>query len=296
MNTKKKQIIDAAHQLFIEKGFALTSIQDILDHAQIAKGTFYNHFDSKNECLLAILEFVKQEIDQKRRELAKGKENNNEDVFIDQLAVRMNMNRQHHLLAVFETVSFSDDMGLKAFMKEQHIGELKWITKRLSDIYPPDAKRYTLDHAVILVSIIHHVIQVWKLGSSKKVQTEKVIQYALSRVKAIIQEQMQSEEVFFPENWLDQATDSYAMDVSEIKSKAFAQLKDLAEKIDHKETKKANYIQFLLMELEADKPRAFLLESVLMSLEHGFNHSEYEHEVRTVSKLIWALINHIDEG
>lgn len=294
MNAKKKQIIDAAHQLFIEKGFASTSIQDILNKAQIAKGTFYNYFNSKNECLHAILEFVQEEVEQKRRELAQGKENNDEKVFVDQMAVQMNMKRQHHLLVVFESVSFSDDTELKAFMKEQHNKELRWITKRLGDIYPPTAKRYTLDHAVMMVGIVHHIMHVWKLGSTTEIETEKIIRYALSRVKAMIKEQLQSKEVFFPENWLTQATDCVTLDVSEMKRKALEQLKSLAEVIGHEETKKKDYIHFILNELQSDNPRTFLLESILLSLEHAFEDSTNDYEVRSISKMVWGIIDHLD--
>ncbi|WP_442956966.1 TetR/AcrR family transcriptional regulator [Planococcus sp. MB-3u-03] len=44
----KQQIINAAHRLFIQKGYNASSIQDILDEAGISKGTFYNYFTSKS--------------------------------------------------------------------------------------------------------------------------------------------------------------------------------------------------------------------------------------------------------
>ena len=56
MKKRKRQIIQAARTLFIEKGFVNTSILDIIAAANISKGTFYNHFSSKNECLIAIIE------------------------------------------------------------------------------------------------------------------------------------------------------------------------------------------------------------------------------------------------
>ncbi|MDY0395878.1 TetR/AcrR family transcriptional regulator [Virgibacillus halophilus] len=67
MNEKKKRVIDVALELFIEKGFAQTSIQDIIQAAEISKGTFYNYFPSKNECLIAILAYVDREGDQKKK-------------------------------------------------------------------------------------------------------------------------------------------------------------------------------------------------------------------------------------
>ena len=54
MNDRKQHVINKAHQLFIDKGFQATSIQDILDYSGISKGTFYNYFSSKNELLIAI--------------------------------------------------------------------------------------------------------------------------------------------------------------------------------------------------------------------------------------------------
>ena len=42
MNDRKLHVVNMAHQLFIEKGFQATSIQDILDYSGISKGTFYN--------------------------------------------------------------------------------------------------------------------------------------------------------------------------------------------------------------------------------------------------------------
>ncbi|WP_269759561.1 TetR/AcrR family transcriptional regulator [Variovorax sp. E3] len=47
--------MDAAERLFVEKGIAATSIDDIAAGAQVAKGTFYLYFPSK-EALLGALQ------------------------------------------------------------------------------------------------------------------------------------------------------------------------------------------------------------------------------------------------
>lgn len=44
---KEKNIIEASYCLFIDKGINNTSIQDIVDKAGIAKGTFYLYFKDK---------------------------------------------------------------------------------------------------------------------------------------------------------------------------------------------------------------------------------------------------------
>jgi len=53
--TRAPALMDAAERLFVEKGIAATSIDDIAAGAQVAKGTFYLYFPSK-EALLGALQ------------------------------------------------------------------------------------------------------------------------------------------------------------------------------------------------------------------------------------------------
>jgi len=49
-------IIDAAHKVFLQKGFSGTSMRDIADAAGIALGGLYNYFDSKEKIFGAVLD------------------------------------------------------------------------------------------------------------------------------------------------------------------------------------------------------------------------------------------------
>jgi AcrR family transcriptional regulator len=46
---KKNKLLNASISLFLEKGFNNTTIQDIVDKAELAKGTFYLYFHDKYE-------------------------------------------------------------------------------------------------------------------------------------------------------------------------------------------------------------------------------------------------------
>ena len=46
---KERRLLDTAFKLFTEKGVKDTSIQDIVDNANVAKGTFYLYFKDKYE-------------------------------------------------------------------------------------------------------------------------------------------------------------------------------------------------------------------------------------------------------
>ena len=50
----RQAIIDSALALFGEKGYAVTSVQEITEAAGVTKGAFYHHFESKEELLRLI--------------------------------------------------------------------------------------------------------------------------------------------------------------------------------------------------------------------------------------------------
>ena len=52
---RRREILIAARELFIKKGYEQTSVNDILKIVNIAKGTFYYYFNSKAEVLEAII-------------------------------------------------------------------------------------------------------------------------------------------------------------------------------------------------------------------------------------------------
>ena len=47
----RRRLLNAARELFAEKGIDLTTIDDITERADVGKGTFYNHFIDKNEII-----------------------------------------------------------------------------------------------------------------------------------------------------------------------------------------------------------------------------------------------------
>jgi len=53
-NATKELIYTSALELFLEKGYDQTTIEEITQKADVAKGTFFNHFPSKNAILFYI--------------------------------------------------------------------------------------------------------------------------------------------------------------------------------------------------------------------------------------------------
>src|ERR1700745_1348074 len=49
----RERLFGAALKLFAQKGFVETTVEDITNVADVGKGTFFNHFPSKDHILLA---------------------------------------------------------------------------------------------------------------------------------------------------------------------------------------------------------------------------------------------------
>lgn len=70
---RKREIIGAARDLFREKGHENLTMQELMDKLNIAKGTIYHHFGSKNDLLEAVVEDLIDEELQRKKELIESR-------------------------------------------------------------------------------------------------------------------------------------------------------------------------------------------------------------------------------
>ena len=54
----RKSVFRAFTELLDEKGYSATTIQDIIDRADIGRSTFYSHFETKEDLLKAMCEDI----------------------------------------------------------------------------------------------------------------------------------------------------------------------------------------------------------------------------------------------
>lgn len=69
---RRAQIMDAAQQLFLAKGYEATTVEDVLAAVGIAKGTLYHHFRSKEAILEGIVARTCQEVAERAAQAAKS--------------------------------------------------------------------------------------------------------------------------------------------------------------------------------------------------------------------------------
>lgn len=57
-NERKQELLKIAYNMFLMKGYDNTSIDDIINEAKIAKGTYYYYFESKEETLEELINMM----------------------------------------------------------------------------------------------------------------------------------------------------------------------------------------------------------------------------------------------
>lgn len=57
-NERKQDLLKIAYNMFLNKGYDNTSIDDIINEAKIAKGTYYYYFKSKEETLEEVINMM----------------------------------------------------------------------------------------------------------------------------------------------------------------------------------------------------------------------------------------------
>ena len=55
---RKKELLKIAYDMFLTQGYENTSVDEIIEKAQIAKGTYYYHFQSKEQMLEEVIDMM----------------------------------------------------------------------------------------------------------------------------------------------------------------------------------------------------------------------------------------------
>ena len=290
MTDRKKHVLLTAKELFIDKGFQATSIQDILEAAQISKGTFYNYFSSKNECLMAILRDAYYTSYLSRNELAIGKDLADPILLSEQIEIRLTMNREQNLLSLFETIVHSPDDELRQFVKQMHFRELTWIAKRLVDVYGKEVKPYSYDCASLIFGFIQHSLNIWKSSSKEHIDTMKLVEFVMQRMEVVIPDIIKRDAHFLSQDLLEDmltGAEFYPMTLEVL----IERLQRFIAQLPAEENQGKLYSQFLLDELSTEAPRFYLLESVVRSFRQAFTATDQQLQAVELSAAIWLFIN-----
>lgn len=294
MNIKKQKVLNIAHQLFIEKGYQATSIQDILESSGISKGTFYNYFSSKSELLMALFKSIFKKLEQERNELLIGQDPSDIEVFIKQVELHMNTNRRNKLLSLFQEVLVLNDPELNNFMKRGNFLFIDWVYSRFLDLFGDEKKPYLLDCAIMFLGILQHNFKFNAMAYEKEnYSVQRIVRYSVARVVTIVEDVSAAGDQLIRPEILESWLPSYKKTDKTIKEKLYHTVLQIKMTLDDgiDQTKPLELLNFILDEvLHSREPRKFLVESALLSLKTDTALSE-NMEMKLFEKLVLEYLS-----
>lgn len=296
MNQRKRQVLDSALQLFIEKGFHETSIQDILDKALISKGTFYNYFSSKVECFKSIMEQTRYEASLLRHEMVLNQDITDENLLLEQILVLMQINKKQNLVSLFENIFQSNDKELRHLLERYRLLEIEWVSNRFTDIFGEEVRPYSLELAILYFAMVHHLTYSHRLFYSEMIDQKKILQIALRNVKAIYPIMLENGEILITQDALQL--------VEEKKIYQSITKKDLIEKVqgfldqlklDTDNEVGAQFTGSILDELQRNELRLAVIETLLKPFREAFANTLHAGENVELANLLWYFIKNEDQ-
>lgn len=292
MHDRKREVLQQAQRLFAKNGITATSVQDIIQAADISKGTFYNYFSSKNACIISILELVQDETIAARQELQIGADSSSINVLTSQVQVRMQTNEKYSLFSIFQSVFHSKDQNLIVFIKKFQQTELAWLTRRLIEVFGEEITPYATDCAILFYGIIQNFMSLWSFNSKEHLNGDEIITYAMRRLQAIVKDVIEQEDRLLGEKaFLHPKGKNTLLRKDQIIERLGSFQQALEGDAD---SNKQQFVQFLIEEFERETPRTAVLEPVIQSFRKECNDTPHELNAQHISAHIWQFIQHAD--
>ncbi|MER1988879.1 TetR/AcrR family transcriptional regulator [Solibacillus isronensis] len=296
MNQRKRQVLDSALQLFIEKGFHETSIQDILDKALISKGTFYNYFSSKVECFKSIMEQTRYEASLLRHEMLLNQDITDENLLLEQILVLMQINKKQNLVSLFENIFQSNDKELRRLLERYRLLEIEWVSNRFIDIFGEEVRPYSLEIAILYFAMVHHLTYSLRLFYSEITDQKKILQIALRNVKAIYPIMLENGEILITQDAL-QLVEEKKIYQSITKSDLIEKVQGFLDqlKLDTDNEVGVQFTESILDELHRNELRLAVIETLLKPFREAFTNTPHAGENVELANLLWYFIKNGDQ-
>lgn len=141
--TKKQLIMEKSIELFAKQGFSATSVQQITEHCGISKGAFYLSFKSKDELIMALVDYFMEQFIAKLDYAV----NREEDVlyhFYYEIFFAFKENSSFAMLFLKEQALSFDEEFINKCTYYDHLLE-KTIVRMIEKVYDPSIQKLKFD-------------------------------------------------------------------------------------------------------------------------------------------------------
>lgn len=267
MKEKEKAIIEAAIKLYATKGFASTSIQEIVTESGISKGAFYLYFKSKEALLIAILEYYFDYIQKK----LEGFENDNlppREKFALQLTALFNTMLEHKEFIIMQSREQAIPLNeeVKELMIRKYYEAQMFYQGSLRAIYGKRAEAHLWDMALMLEGFFNSYIKLL-LFNPEGFKIDELVGYILRRVDSLV-DGLQGEEPLATKEKVDELikkTKAYFLTDGQDIKKVITKMKEAVADLQNRDDLLIT-LDVLESEIERDAPRIPVIQGMLSNL------------------------------
>ncbi|MGD6901240.1 TetR/AcrR family transcriptional regulator [Bacillus infantis] len=266
MMNKREAILETAVELFAEKGYSQTSMQEIADGVGIAKGSLYSFFSSKEDLIICIYEHYQQLVFE--RVLVIGLDGD--------LEPKRKLEKQF-------SAQFEGIIEYKAYMKMQMRGEtavnsekiagmehrmrgrlFSWLQKSLIELYGEKIRTYQWD-LLFMIQSIYRTYMMLMVSDQAKIEPDDIGVHLVRQLDAVANDflekggnpvltdemmkhfvvHMDKEGAFVSFEKREQAWKDLYQKLNNLEPQKSSWLKEIANRIS-KETKKSNPEKIIL--------------------------------------------------
>ncbi|WP_449536691.1 TetR/AcrR family transcriptional regulator [Ferdinandcohnia sp. Marseille-Q9671] len=287
MNKRRRHVANIALKLFIEKGFQQTSIQDIIEHAKISKGTFYNYFSNKNDCIAEILEGLRYDANQLRLEMQIGKDETDRNILIEQISILIQLNAERNLHTLYEAILSSNEVELKKLVMRDRFYELEWFAGRFIEVYGEEIRPYGIELSILFYGMLQHILFTIKITNSSQ-SINRVIEVLLSYLEVIIPKMIHDDGTL-----LDEAALRFFQSKIDQKVISIEEILNLAKNLEKKTTfttDQQDLFDTIVSELKRDRIRKSVLQPLIKPFQQAFIQSQVKQEISTFTNQVWYYL------
>lgn len=292
ISKRRQLLLDSALALFTEKGYANTTIQMILDRSGVSKGTFYKFFNSKDECMLAILEQRMQEDLQLRKSLENLNYASEFELLVDQIAIPMTLPEKQRVLELFWAGYYSGEFDTAGLIRMQ----LGWLAERLIELYGEEIEPYAYEGAILCYGILHQIANTSRNFYLEQPAWKEIVARVLGYIEVLMKTMRDKQEHIFDTRALSVISagehrplpdkkalidDLHALNQAVQKSKEPAAAKEL--------------VKGLLSIWSEDEVNVSVAEAVLQAFQKHLYATSFRSEANRIAKDCWWYIEHLKQ-
>lgn len=156
MKNKKQELKDNAISLFSEKGYHLTSVQEIAKKCSISKGAFYKHFDSKESLLIDILKNNHEKLFQEARSASFSSSLTKKEILVNKIAVELELMSKNRsfILVLFKEFPPNENMAISSVIKDFRNNLIEWHKSCLIEAFGERINPFVWDLTIMFEGMI----------------------------------------------------------------------------------------------------------------------------------------------